>query len=427
MSSPALQGVTTTLVSSSGGSTDITGKSVFYYFSAHWCPPCRAFTPQLVKAYETFKAKNCEIVFVSADKNQAAFDEYFGEQPWLAIPFDDEDAREAIGSKFEVGGYPTLVAVAADGTVISKKARGLFSEDPSLSSFPAGWTPPKNVGECLAGAPLTNSKLAAFDWAADVASKDIVGLYFSAHWCPPCRAFTPKLVEWYGKMKAAGHSIELVFVSSDRDQGQWMEYLGTMPWLALNIWEDEGRAARARLEKVEGSVEHEGIPHLVLLKGSNLAEDVISGDPASRIRGDVDGFPWPAKPCESIDVALESINTKAVAMVFAADECADECIAAVAEAAVPFFGDGAPSSAPVCTVVPQSHPAVGRLAGFLGLTGFTASTTQSLLVITDIPSGKKHVTKLAGTPSADDITLAIAAFIAGSAAMIELRETPSSL
>ena len=50
-----------------------------------------------------------------------------------------------------------------------------------------------------------------------LADKQVVGLYFSAHWCPPCRGFTPKLAEVYTAIKGTGMSLEIVFVSSDRD------------------------------------------------------------------------------------------------------------------------------------------------------------------------------------------------------------------
>ncbi len=30
-----------------------------------------------------------------------------------------------------------------------------------------------------------------------VGGKDIIAFYFSAHWCPPCRAFTPILKDFY--------------------------------------------------------------------------------------------------------------------------------------------------------------------------------------------------------------------------------------
>merc|ERR1712022_17660 len=67
--------------------------AVGIYFSAHWCPPCRGFTPKLAEAYtQHLKAKNLEVVFVSSDQDAGAFRSYYNSMPWLALPFD---ARKA--------------------------------------------------------------------------------------------------------------------------------------------------------------------------------------------------------------------------------------------------------------------------------------------------------------------------------------------
>jgi len=38
-----------------------------------------------------------------------------------------------------------------------------------------------------------------------MAGKKHVGIYFSAHWCPPCRGFTPKLAELHGQRRRPQH------------------------------------------------------------------------------------------------------------------------------------------------------------------------------------------------------------------------------
>lgn len=55
---------------------------------------------------------------------------------------------------------------------------------------------------------LFGTKLQGKDGDGLVDSKlgdaEVVGIYFSAHWCGPCRGFTPRLVETYKSLKAAG-------------------------------------------------------------------------------------------------------------------------------------------------------------------------------------------------------------------------------
>ena len=69
------------------------GKVIGFYFSAHWCPPCKAFTPILAEFYNNFKkgehGDKLEIIFVSSDKTDESFDEYFKEMPWLALPYKE--------------------------------------------------------------------------------------------------------------------------------------------------------------------------------------------------------------------------------------------------------------------------------------------------------------------------------------------------
>ncbi len=113
-------------------SAELAGKKIGIYFSASWCPPCRAFTPQLVAAYDQLKAdgKPFEVVLVTSDKDKRSMEAYMEDHhmPWLAIPFGDKPI-DALKQKFAVAGIPMLVVVDAAGTTLSTTARGEIAKD----------------------------------------------------------------------------------------------------------------------------------------------------------------------------------------------------------------------------------------------------------------------------------------------------------
>lgn len=107
--------------------SDLVGKNILVYFSAHWCPPCRAFLPKLIEAYNKIKEEKgeVEVIFISSDKDQAAFDEFFATMPWLALPFGDS-RKASLSRLFKVQGIPKLVALGPTGKTITTEARDLI-------------------------------------------------------------------------------------------------------------------------------------------------------------------------------------------------------------------------------------------------------------------------------------------------------------
>ena len=108
----------------------------------------------------------------------------------------------------------------------------------------------------------------------ELAPKQIYGLYFSAHWCPPCRKFTPQLVAYYNQIAHDHPEFEIIFVSADKsaeDMATYMRESG-MPWLAIEY----GKLANVpALQKYAGR----GIPDLVIVDASGkvLADSFVGG------------------------------------------------------------------------------------------------------------------------------------------------------
>ena len=66
--------------------------------------------PKLKKAYNKVKdqGKPFEVIFVSSDRSEEGFNEYFKDMPWLAVPFGDPTVKK-LSSHFGVQGERSLI------------------------------------------------------------------------------------------------------------------------------------------------------------------------------------------------------------------------------------------------------------------------------------------------------------------------------
>jgi len=121
------------------------------------------------------------------------------------------------------------------------------------------------------------------EYASSSLDGKIVGLYFSASWCPPCRKFTPILAEAYKKCKDDGKDFEVVLVPRDNGKDKADAYHKKMPWLSIPFGDSS-------IEKLVKDFKIRGIPSLILVDGNGK---VIREDGRAAIMGKgAAGYPW---------------------------------------------------------------------------------------------------------------------------------------
>ena len=89
----------------------------------------------------------------------------------------------------------------------------------------------------------------------------LIGLYFAAQWDPPSCYFTPRLVEFYERMKQDGKSFEVVLISDDRSSRDMMSHLNelNMPWPSVPFLDG---SHQLRLKQLYGVM---NLPVLIVL------------------------------------------------------------------------------------------------------------------------------------------------------------------
>lgn len=117
--------------------SELMGKTILLYFSSDRVLGCHPFLPKFIDAYYEIKPRDnaFEVILVSDEGDQSAFDEYLSGMPWLGIPCGDPRVRSLV-ERFEYPPYPGIIVVDPSGRASTKSQSTLVPAYGVVAAYP---------------------------------------------------------------------------------------------------------------------------------------------------------------------------------------------------------------------------------------------------------------------------------------------------
>mmetsp|Transcript_449 Transcript_449/g.892 ORF Transcript_449/g.892 Transcript_449/m.892 type:complete len:190 (+) Transcript_449:35-604(+) len=128
-------------------------------------------------------------------------------------------------------------------------------------------------------------------------SNTLIGLYFSASWCPPCQYFVHILAQGYRAIREVHgpQAFEVILVPLDVDEKLWELHMSKMPWLSIPL---KNREVIVKLFTAHCITE---APRLMILdsQGTTVVENARGGD---------HGFGFGLDPLHAYEKLIEELQ-----------------------------------------------------------------------------------------------------------------------